>query len=247
MKKRLSVLMLFARSSVYKLMIIIGAMAVLQFAVYKMNESTQLDFYFGSGDMQKFAGLIFAGGFAFLSFFLIGTGEKSSKFGYTLKRLNISEREVLLLNCLADILMFAVFWLAEIMILFFLSTFYAGNDAYSAGPQGVFVDFYRSKFFHSVFPLNETLLWVRNILYVIFSGILCACASLRLRYGKLPVMQIIFLEVILVSFKTSVGAGADAANIFAVFILLYVAMTLVKCIHLAHDGRKAADDEEIII
>lgn len=55
------------------------------------------------------------------------------------------------------------------------------SAVYSAGPQGVFVDFYRSGFLHGLLPLADGYGWARNALFVLALGCVTAYMQLGIR------------------------------------------------------------------
>ena len=99
MKKHLSVFNLMATSSIYKITGLFGIMGIIEFFLFRMvmlagpneNGTFHIEYVFE----QSRTLWVFAAALLVLTVFLCATGyETSSKQGYTLKRLSISEKKV---------------------------------------------------------------------------------------------------------------------------------------------------------
>jgi hypothetical protein len=243
MRKHLSVFMLCIRSTIYKLMLIMLAMAAVEFAGFKLSGMDR-DWSFGLGKSSGLFGITFAAACLALVVICVLPSQKNSRYGYTLRRLLISERSVFLWHSLSNICSFLILWGTQMALVFALSRLYAGSAAYAEGPQGILVNFYRRDFLHSLFPLDEIPLWIRNFMYAVSLGFSCAYAQLALRHGKKPVAAIMALIYIAVTFITSVGSGS-VKGIFTT--LLQSALTgacIVLAFDAAHNGKRCKDEED---
>ena len=93
----------------------------------------------------------------------------------------ISERAFLLWDALAAALCFLLFYCAQILTVFGLACVYQRSAGYALGPQGVFLMLARDSFLHGLLPFGESVIWTRNILYMVCAGLSCAAASLARR------------------------------------------------------------------
>jgi len=241
MRKHLSVLMLYITNTIYKLILIIVAMAAIEFAGFKLfgpNLSQILGLKISSG----FFSIIFAAACLGLILVCIQPSEKNSKYGYTLMRLQVSERSVFLWHSLSNVLSFLILWGAQIIMIFVLCKLHAGSDTYAEGPQGILVNFYRIDFLHSLFPLDETSLWIRNLMYAISAGTSCAYTQLAVRHNKKPVCAVMALLYSLITFSVTVGSGVPGGLLTAFFQLVLTGSCIALAISAAHDGKRYADE-----
>ena len=169
----------------------------------------------------------------------------NSRYGYTLQRLRVSERCVFLWNCVCNTLCFAVLWCVQIMAAVGAAFWNAKSAVYSAGPQGVFVDFYRSGFLHGLLPLADGYVWTRNALFVLALGCVTACMQLGLRKkgsrSWLICMGLTFLLVL--NLPVPYTAGRSTGIFHALTALLVGLGFLGSGLTQAHNGKDGLADE----
>jgi len=241
MRRHLSVLTLYVRNTIYKLILIIMAMAAVEFAGFKLF-GPELARNFGLEKSSRFYGIIFT--FACLGLILVCIlpSEKNCKYGYTLMRLQVSERSVFLWHSLSNVCSFLILWGAQIIIIFTLCKLHAGSSIYAEGPQGILVNFYRSDFLHSLFPLDETVLWIRNFMYAISAGTSCAYAQLAVRHNKKPVCAVMALLYILITFSATVGIGVSKGLFTTLFQFILTCSCIALALGSAHNGKRCRDE-----
>ena len=169
----------------------------------------------------------------------------NSRYGYTLRRLRISERCVFLWSCACNALCYAVLWCVQIMAAVGAAFWNAKSAVYSAGPQGVFVDFYRSGFLHGLLPLADGYVWARNALFVLALGCVTACIQLGLRRkgsrSWLVCMGLTFLLVLNLSVQYT--AGRSTGIFHAITALLVGLGFLGFGLTQTHNGKDGLADE----
>jgi len=122
MKKHLSVFMFIARSSIYKVLILLILMTALSTALLSIAfsripewEEPHLELVFDKSGIA----ICFCICYALTALCLWLTGcEFGSKTGYTLRRLQISERSVFVWQSLYNTLCFFVLWTAQVLIVY---------------------------------------------------------------------------------------------------------------------------------
>lgn len=222
MKKHLSVFGLFARSSVYKVLGTMLAACAAQVALFIMKYSAEPDeIYvdrFESYIEKSHAYLLFCAALILITLLLCLPGtEYRSKVGYTLRRLSISERAVFLHQAAFNIIVYIVFWAVQVTLVFALSIYYnATVPAKFVSNQSVFLAFYRSSFLHSLLPLSDILLWIRNILLFAALGFAAAVFTYNQRRKKFGVTAIALAVYILLFFSRGIG---DISNCIITIII----------------------------
>lgn len=186
MKKHVSVFMLMARSSIYRVFLSILVMAGLETLFFSLSRSGTL---LGRGATVEdtlstaFIPILFAVGLFAVTFFLCRTGyETSSKSGYTLRRLSISEKQVFLWQAVYNSLAYLLFWLSQVLILFGLAAWFAATE--DSASQTEFMLFFRSAFARGCWPMEEASGFVRNVLFCVMLGITSARYPMAQRQGK---------------------------------------------------------------
>ena len=186
MKKHLSVFMLMARSSIYRVFLASLATAALQFLAFYLscrnillNRGATLEDMFSAGLFS----ILFAVGFFAISFFLCRTGcEFSARSGYTLKRLSVSEQQTFLWQALYNALAYLFFWLSQVLVIFALAAWFVSAEG--GGAQAEFMLFFRSPFIRGCWPMEDAIGFVRNALFCVMLGVTSARYPMAQRQGK---------------------------------------------------------------
>lgn len=159
MKKQVSVFGLHARAALNRLLPVVLGLLVVEgiFAGLCIAHGAALTL--SGSNLESALHYSFRAGILALQVLLASSLGSNSRYGYTLQRLRISERCVFLWSCACNALCYAVLWCVQIMAAVGAAFWNAKSAVYSAGPQGVFVDFYRSGFLHGLLPLADGYVW----------------------------------------------------------------------------------------
>lgn len=188
MKKHLSVFMLMARCTIYKILGLFALMATIEASLFYAvlqhgftDDNYSLEFAFAQSHIVWVFGLIFL----LVTVLLCRTGyETSSKQGYTLMRLSISEKQVFLWQSIYNTICYLLLWMIQVIIVIALCYFYMSKaDAAYVSNQTIFLAFYRNGFLHSLLPFDDIIFWVRNIILVSALGICSAHYPMAHRKG----------------------------------------------------------------
>ena len=225
MKERLSVMMLAARSTVYRVIALILATAAVQAGLYygwlvnsiSPDSSWLVNLEIGMSD----SGIMLAAAVSFILLCVIlcmtglGPGAKSL---YTLRRLAISEKEILCWLAVYNTLVFLLFWMSQILTVMGLCRMYewlapilcekngVPVSELLMGPQTVYIAFYRDKYMHSLLPMAEISRWIRNLVLLLSLGVCTTTFGNSLRYGKKAFALLVVMVVTLGMFCGGVGA-----------------------------------------
>ena len=240
MKLWLSALALFTRARLFRLLGLLAALCALNACAGALLLAA------GGGcwnaQTERACAVLFL--LADLGCFLICTlpQERGGQCGLTLQRLRLSERRLFLINALVNAACFFLLWAAEAASVFALAAHTAAASGYPEGAQGLLVCFSRSDFLHTLLPLSEMALWLRNVLFVFAAGFLCAHASLALRNRKSPVLPQLFCGVLVPLFPAELGSGAT---------IVKSALALILCVGAAgcalaaaHPGERRLEENE---
>lgn len=247
MKKYLSVFMIYVRSSFYKFVLLLTAMAAVQTALFlrmpeKIHKHTNMTHKFmGVEETLQGSGLFIVFGVAFvlLTVILCYAGcELSGKQGYTLRRLRIKENKVFLMQFSANTMFYAMFWFCEIVIIRFLMQLYLKDvpeEIYTN--QMLMLSFYRNDFLGSLLPLSDTVNLVRNIIWIFAMGASSALFPYLQRRGKIAFSLLIMTAIVLVGFAAGDSAGTKALP--AVWAVLIIISSLWRTMRGDYDEKEA--------
>ena len=168
-----------------QILVIISGLTALQFLAYALASGGAT---YALHQLPRATRMpwLFALAFVLLTFVLSRFGtEQGSRHSYTLRRLRVSEREIVRIQALYNSLCYLLLWCAQILISYLLSKLYlAGSDSQTRSEQIHFLAYYRSAFLHSILPLNAWLLWARNLILCAALGICSAAVPYILRRGR---------------------------------------------------------------
>lgn len=185
----MSVLMLMARSTIYKVLGLLTLMVVVEGGLFCYTLSLgfgEINYGLELLIRQSRISWVFGAAFVAVTYLLTRTGWKGgSKQGYTLMRLSISERWVFFWQSVYNAVCYVILWAVQVLVVMLLCWVYTiqAPEGYVTG-QTVFLAFYRSDFLHSLLPFEDALLWVTNILLVASLSICAAHYPMEKRRGK---------------------------------------------------------------
>ncbi len=231
MKKHLSVFGLFARSSLHRVLLILFAMCAIEIIFFHIELKNTLEIYEAVGSEISSLERIFARaatnvyfriGLISITFLLCLPGcQFKSRTGYTLCRLSISERATFFNQALYNILVYFMLFAVQLVVAFVLSQYYISmvpSDCISN--QTVVLAFYRNEFLHSILPLEDIGLWIRNALLILSLGFATAEFPYTQRRHKFSPTAIALLPYTVVYFDQSIG------NLFHVITTSIIALMI---------------------
>ena len=237
MKKQVSVFGLHARAALNRLLPVVLGLLVVEgiFAGLCIAHGAALTL--SGSNLESALHYSFRAGILALQLLLASSLGSNSRYGYTLRRLRVSERCVFLWSCVCNTLCFAVLWCVQIMAAVGAAFWNAKSAVYSAGPQGGFL--------HGLLPLADGYVWARNALFVLALGCVTACIQLGLRRkgsrGWLVCMGLTFLLVLNLSVQYT--AGRSTGIFHAITALLVGLGFLGSGLTQAHNGKDGLADE----
>ncbi len=235
MKKHVSVLCLIARSSIYKILPLLTAMAILQIGVFLWYFSEAVTAWEAGLPMAALEMLIprshiawfFAFAFFILTFLLCRTGcNFGAQIGYTLDRLSLTPRTVWLWQAIYNASVYLLFWLTEALIcLGICAIFVHFADPSIVTKQTVFMALYRCEFLHSLLPLADWALWIRNVVFALCLGFTAADFPYLQRRGLFAGELLAAVSFLLFSFSLKAGEpGASAIECLVILIIAGVSL-----------------------
>ena len=248
MKPHLSVLMLLARSTIYKVLGLLLALALVEGALFHLALVSN-----GSGDSgfvslerafaQSRIPIVFGVCFLVMTILTERTGHApGSKQEYTLWRLSVSERSVFAWQALYNTSCYIMLWAAQLFVALALCRLYLlrTNPAFTSH-QTVLLAFYRNNFLHSLLPLDEVSRWVSNVAVIIGVGVTSASVPFERRRGKAGVTAFVRAVLVLKFFNSGLG-NLDVDIFLSLFgfavagVAVYRVWTQGKEVHVKYEN-----------
>lgn len=216
MKKHISVLGLLARSSVFKVLLILLGMSTVQIVSFHLKLLSGLDMYAtaasGMPSLEEMFSSAAIGMYFRVAFVLIAIAvclpgcEFKSNTSYTLRRLSVSERAVFFHQAVYNMLVYLMLLAVQLVVAFGLARYYIGAaPAECISNQTVVLAFYRNNFLHSILPLEDVGLWIRNGLLVLSLGLASAEFPYRQRRHKFSASTVALGIYTIVCFNQGIG------------------------------------------
>ena len=205
MKKYVSVFQMFVRTSFYKVMLIMIAMAgvsgvsfYLNFQKYQGDSLEQIIDASALSWIWKIAYIL-------ITLVLVLPGcNWGSEQDYTYKRLCIKASRVYLLQRIYYIGAYVLLWMVELAVLMIASAYYA-NVAQGVTNQTVFLAFYGNAFMHSILPLEDVISWIILAYLLIGTGYAAEAFCRKQRIGKFGALLIVMVALMLLAFPRELG------------------------------------------
>ncbi len=224
MKRHISVFSLFARWSLFKVLGVLVLMCVgeIGWFLWKLQWAASPERAFDDAGLQYFFGA--AAVLVTVLLLKVASGETT---GYTLNRLQISRRSVFFWHCLYNGCMYLLLWLMQAVLAAGLCGYFL-TQWQDAGSQSFVLAIYRQDFLHSLLPMAEGILWVRNLLLSAALGVGAAYFSLRRRRGM--VSYLVLLPIIGVAMFVN-GLGFSGGEFVSICLS---AATIICVVYEAH-------------
>lgn len=250
MKKHLSVFGLFARSSFFKVLLILLAMCAVEITFFHFELQDALEAYAAVGSgmpslermfMRAATNVYFKVALVLISIAVCLPGCKfKSNTSYTLRRLSISESAAFFHQAAYNALIYIMLIAVHLVTVFGLSQYYL-----SAAPeecisnQTMFLAFYRNDFLHSLLPLEDIGLWIRNGLLVVSFGLATADYPYRQRRHKFSSTALALVVYTICRFDQSIGQLGHVVTTAIIALMLIVATVYT----LTRTDEEVAQDE----
>ena len=218
MKKDISVFAMILKSVIYKVLGVILLTAAAEMGAFCIAVKMGAISIENAVEMSHIK-WIFILGFVFTSVLTMTNLRKISS-AYTIRRLRYSEVSVYLSEAACGIICFTLLYAVQILTLFISSQIYVHMiPEHFISNQTVFLAFYRDRFLHSIMPLSDIWVWVRNIVAVIASGI--AMAIVPHENIKFSILNITAVVVSLLLLTNDL-IGAIGGNLHLIFTALEI-------------------------
>ena len=207
MKKHLSVIGLFCRSTSVPLAVvsIAAVCAEMYMFVTCMRENT--DLVLEQCIRQSHVGLVLGAWYLLFCIILCNPGcNYGSKSSYTFRRLRIKERGVFFWQAGYNTVAFAMLLLMQIVTVYVMCRIYiAADPAGVVNHQTIFLAFYRSSLLHSILPLEETTKWFMNVIFLLSNGLCTAYFPFANRGGRFATVTLATTVITVVCFVCKLG------------------------------------------
>lgn len=137
---------------------------------------------------------IFVFCFLFLTVRLCITGcDRSGKSVYTYHRLQLSQRQIYLIQAAFNLLAYWFFFTVQLIVLLVFAVIYSRIHPEYIGPMSLLLAIYRTPLFRLVLPLQDVFTWAGNVVTLTSLSLCNAVFPLRNRNGKVSICAILMI------------------------------------------------------
>lgn len=215
-----------ARQIVWKLLVIVLAMAARELAIFWSAE-TSASFYQMTKGVQM--SLVYRQAMLVLTVLLCWQGtDFRGKLGYTLARLPDSEAKLTTLWAAVHVAAYVILWAAQVgVVLVLWQLFLTKNPEIAAPRLALLIEFYGAGhvdgFLHSLLPMDDWLRWARVLLWYLSLGAATAqYGFVQRRDNRKPILALAVFAVGQMLLNLEIGQWAlDALAAAACCFVLY--------------------------
>ena len=208
MKRYLSVFEMIARSSIYKVLLIICTMLAAQAVCFYLSMTSPSGLSIEAYVDQSQYSMLFKIAYILVSIAIVFPGMNlGSVQSYTLQRLRIKEKRIYWLQAVYNFLAYMLLWGAQLVMLFANILVY---QKYL--PEGAIVTnqtfvmaFYRNDFMHTILPLEDGPGWWVLVLFGVASALAAAETTKLQREGKFGFELVLVIAAAMISFPRALG------------------------------------------
>ena len=227
MRKHLSVFMLMARDSVYKILVIMAAMAIGEAAALALLDGFEWAMFFTVID-SGFIYYIYIAAVAMACAVMLTVcgGGGGSRTRYTLGRLSVSERAVMGWHWLCAGLVMLLLWFWQVLLVYVFARWHQAVAAPEwVSSQSLYLSCFRSPVLHSILPLDDVSRFARNLVMALCLGGVCAAGAYKIRRGQKALAPWILLAFFAGTFRAeNFEISYDAFVMFACAAVLTVSL-----------------------
>ena len=227
MKRYLSVFEMIARSSIYKVLLILVGMVAVEAAFFYHTmmhpEGLNIERYID----QSHYSLIFKIAYILVTLVIVLPGMNiGSTQSYTLERLRIKGKRIFWLQALYNTLAYVLLWGVQLMVILVSAKVFEKNLPLTAewSHQTLFLAFYRNDFMHSILPLEDGPGWWLLGIVIIGTAIVTAGFTKQQRDGKFAFELLLMVVAVLISFPRAMSYEYLFLAIASVFTIVIMSM-----------------------
>lgn len=227
MKRYLSVFEMIARSSIYKVLLILVGMVAVEAAFFYSTmmhpEGLNIESYID----QSYYSIIFKIAYILVTLVIVLPGMNiGSTQSYTLERLRIKGKRIFWLQALYNTLAYMLLWGVQLMVILVSAKMFEKNLPLTAewSHQTLFLAFYRNDFMHSILPLEDGPGWWLLGIVIIGTAIVTAGFTKQQRDGKFAFELLLMVVAVLISFPRAISYEYLFLIIATVFVIVIMGM-----------------------
>lgn len=227
MKKHISVFQLMIRSSIWKILLILGAMAVSQVVLFFAMGAGEETYLLDALERVPFSAVVLLGLALLSSALAIPLSDRGGRMNNLILRLGLPEKRIFWLQVVFNAMAYGLFIITQGLIMVLLCLIHDWITPGDMDPMAVFVTSYQHPLFHRFFPLHDVLEWINHLILIAGLSICTAAYPMRQRHRFNSFCSTVML-VFAVNYYCSLDAGAhlEGSKLMLTVILTLCVVTV---------------------
>lgn len=208
MKKYLSVFEMIARSSIYKVLLILVGMVAVEVAFFYHTMTNPGGLNIEEYIDESYYAVIFKVAYILITVAIVLPGMNiGSTQSNTLQRLRIKEKKIFWLQALYNIFAYILLWGTQLAVILGSAVYYQNHlpEGAACSNQTLFLAFYRNNFMHSILPLEDAPGWWVLVFVIVGTGMTAASCTKQQRRGGFAWELLLMIAAVLIAFPRALG------------------------------------------
>lgn len=246
MNKYLSIIELRIRQSLPKVLAVLAVMAAAQLIWFKVQLGRYEDY--SLAEAGRFFCIVNGIALVVICLLLGGRREKGTHSSYRLRTLGVKGRTIYVAEMISDLLMFAVAWGVQTLVMAAAVKMYTSAPGYSLGPLGPVVQITNTVGLAALLPLENKSFWLAGAFCYAALSLAATYMKTVHRDGDFPILSsavIVFYGLWHLLLKDVGTAPTHFGEYLPVMAMMALALcSVVFGINRCSKERKEADDGE---
>lgn len=227
MSRNISVLAFHLRNGIYRVAAICLLMAAVEIILFNtVSKDSVLTF----GDYVNASHIAFAFGAALLLNFLLSSSilGKSSMNTLAAGKLQVTGKQLFLSDVLAQISFLLVIYGTQAAVLLVFARLYPEMTGDKVTELSVTIDFMRNAFLHSVLPLSDIALTLRNIVSIVTLAEITAVINIMMRTGEKHLITVTIPAYLIIrNFVKEFERDFTQTMVFTAIVLIFTVVLYI--------------------
>lgn len=182
MKKHISVFLLMVRTSIWKALLILAAMAVAQVALFFIMGAGEQAYLLDALERIPSSYVVIVGLNLLAAGLYAPLSDQGGRMNHLILRLGLPEKRIFWIQVLVNAGIYGLFIMGQGMIMLLLCMIYDWVTPGNLDPMAIFVTSYQHPLFHRFFPLHNPVGWINHLILVTGLSICTAAFPMRQRH-----------------------------------------------------------------
>lgn len=182
MKRHISILQLIARTSFWKVLLVLCAMTVSQVLLFFVMGAGEEPYLLDAMQRVPSFAVVLIGLILLSCALYIPMSDRGGRMNNLILRLGLTEKQIFWIHVMYNVLIYSLFVMAQALTMLLLCLIHDWVTPGDMDPMAVFVTSYQHPLFHRFFPLHNVVGWINHLILIVGMSICTAAYPIRQRH-----------------------------------------------------------------